>query len=122
MVLTALFTIHHALFSTVAQAQRFFNLTAEEVRIDTLLPAFHYAYPLDEHYTDSTYTVEILYPDFMPMSQADILRYQQLSGRPLGQLPEIIQSYSVSRKKGTLHIGFRWYIVTVTTRSWSASC
>ena len=84
----------------------FFNLTAEEVRIDTLLPAFHYAYPLDEHYTDSTYTVEILYPDFMPMSQADILRYQQLSGRPLGQLPEIIQSYSVSRKKGTLHIGF----------------
>lgn len=84
----------------------FFNLTAEEVRIDTLLPAFHYAYPLDEHYADSTYTVEILYPDFMPMSQADILRYQQLSGRPLGQLPEIVQSLSVSRKKGTLHIGF----------------
>ena len=42
----------------------------------------------------------------MPMSQADILRYQQLSGRPLGQLPEVVQSLSVSRKKGTLHIGF----------------
>ena len=71
-----------------------------------MLPAFHYAYPLDEHYADSTYSVEILYPDFIPMSQADILRYQQLSGRPLGQLPEVVQSLSVSRKQGTLHIGF----------------
>ena len=106
MVLTTLFTIRYSLFTSVAQAQRFFNLTADEVRIDTLLPAFHYAYPLDEHYADSTYSVEILYPDFIPMSQADILRYQQLSGRPLGQLPEVVQSLSVSRKQGTLHIGF----------------
>ena len=106
MVLTTLFTIRYSLFTSVAQAQRFFNLTADEVRIDTLLPAFHYSYPLDEHYADSTYSVEILYPDFIPMSQADILRYQQLSGRPLGQLPEVVQSLSVSRKQGTLHIGF----------------
>ena len=106
MVLTTLFTIHCSLFTSPARAQKFFNLTADEVRIDTLLPAFHYAYPLDEHYADSTYSVEILYPDFIPMSQADILRYQQLSGRPLGQLPEVVQSLSVSRKQGTLHIGF----------------
>lgn len=105
-MLTALFTIHCSLFTSPARAQKFFNLTADEVRIDTLLPAFHYAYPLDEHYADSTYSVEILYPDFIPMSQADILRYQQLSGRPLGQLPEVVQSLSVSRKQGTLHIGF----------------
>ena len=87
-------------------AQRFFNLTAEEVKLDTLLPAFHYAYPLGDNFADSTYTIEIAYPEFLPMSQADVLRYQQLSGRPLGQLPEIVQSLSVSRKQGTLHIGF----------------
>ena len=85
------------LVGLTANAQRFFNLTAEEVRIDTLLPAFHYAYPLGDNFADSTYTVEIAYPEFLPMSQADVLRYQQLSGRPLGQLPEIVQSLSVSR-------------------------
>ncbi len=106
IVLTVLFIFHYSLFISVAQAQRFFNLTAEEVRIDTLLPAFHYAHPLGEHYADSTYTIEILYPEFLPMSAADVLRYQQLSGRPLGEMPEIAQSLSISRKQGTLHIGF----------------
>ena len=106
IVLTVLFTVHYSLFTSPARAQQYFNLTAQEVRIDTLLPAFHYAHPLDEHYGDSTYTVEITYPEFIDMSDADIERYQQLSGRPLGALPEITQSLSVSRKQGTLHIGF----------------
>ena len=106
IVLTVLFTVHYTLFTSPARAQKFFNLTAEEVRIDTLLPAFHYAHPLGEHYADSTYSVKIVYPEFLPMSAADIKRYQQLSGRPLGEMPEIYQSVSVSRKQGTLHIGF----------------
>ena len=106
IVLTVLFTVHYTLFTSPARAQKFFNLTAEEVRIDTLLPAFHYAHPLGEHYADSTYSVKIVYPEFLPMSAGDIKRYQQLSGRPLGEMPEIYQSMSVSRKQGTLHIGF----------------
>lgn len=106
IVLTVLFTVHYTLFTSPARAQKFFNLTAEEVRIDTLLPAFHYAHPLGEHYADSTYSVKIVYPEFLPMSAADIKRYQQLSGRPLGEMPEIYQTMSVSRKQGTLHIGF----------------
>ena len=65
------------LVGLTANAQRFFNLTADEVRIDTLLPAFHYAHPLGEHYADSTYSVKIVYPEFLPMSAADIKRYQQ---------------------------------------------
>ena len=104
--LTVLFTVHYTLFTSPARAQKFFNLTADEVRIDTLLPAFHYAHPLGEHYADSTYSVKIVYPEFLPMSAADIKRYQQLSGRPLGEMPEVYQSVSVSRKQGTLHIGF----------------
>ena len=87
IVLTVLFTVHYTLFTSPARAQKFFNLTADEVRIDTLLPAFHYAHPLGEHYADSTYSVKIVYPEFLPMSAADIKRYQQLSGRPLGEMP-----------------------------------
>ena len=91
----------------------FFNLTADEVRIDTLLPVFNYAYPLDSHYADSTYEVSIEYPEFVPMSAEEIERYQAISREQLGMshedlpaLPVIHQSISVERKKGTLHIGF----------------
>ena len=94
------------LTSITMQAQRFFNLTADEVRVDTLLPVFNYAYPLDSHYADSTYTVAIEYPEFVPMSTGEIERYQHISGAPLQALPEIHQSISVDRKQGTLHIGF----------------
>ena len=92
--------------SLTAQAQRFFNLTADEVRIDTLLPVFNYAYPLGPNYSDSTYKVTIEYPEFVPMSREDIERYQNISGAPLSALPEIYQSVSIDRKQGTLHIGF----------------
>ena len=92
--------------SLTAQAQRFFNLTADEVRIDTLLPVFNYAYPLGPNYSDSTYKVSIEYPEFVPMSREDIERYQNISGAPLSALPEIYQSVSIDRKQGTLHIGF----------------
>ena len=94
------------LASLTIQAQRFFNLTADEVRVDTLLPVFNYAYPVGTHYTDSTYDVAIEYPEFVPMSAEEISRYQHISGAPLSAMPEIYQSVSVDRKQGTLHIGF----------------
>ena len=103
-VLMALFTCCLPLMT--ASAQRFFNLRADEVKIDSLLPVFNYAQDLGYGYADSTYRVTIAYPEFIPMSAADIERYQRISGRPLGELPEIVQEMSVSRKKGTLHVGF----------------
>ena len=87
-------------------AQRFFNLTAQEVRLDSLLPVFTYSQVVGERYADSTYTINIVYPEFIDMSKTDILRYQQLSGRPLGTLPTVEQSMSVSRKQGILHVSF----------------
>lgn len=98
--------ISHFLMLSFSQSQRFFNLTAEEVKIDSLLPVFNYAQELGYGYEDSTYTVTIEYPEFIPMSADDIERYQRISGRPLGELPEIAQQLSVARKKGTLHVGF----------------
>ena len=39
----------------MANAQRFFNLTAQEVEIDSLLPVFTYAYPVGAQYADSRF-------------------------------------------------------------------
>lgn len=45
-----------ALFLLLAmplEAQQFFNLTAEEVKIDSVLPRFVYSKPLSDDYQDS---------------------------------------------------------------------
>ena len=94
------------LTSLTARAQQFFNLTADEVRIDTVLPVFNHAFPLGPNYADSTYEVSIEYPEFIMMTQEEIERYRQISGAPLPPLPEVSQSVSIDRKQGTLHIGF----------------
>ncbi len=89
-----------------AGAQRFFNLTAQEVRIDSLLPVFTYAYPVGTHYADSTFTVSIEYPEYIPMSTADVERYKVLTDEPLKAMPDITTRMTVARKKGTLYVSF----------------
>lgn len=89
-----------------AEAQVFFNLTAEQVRIDSLLPVFTYQKNLGPRYADSCYTVSIAYPEFIDMQEADVVRYQQVSGKPLPSLPEVSQMVSVVRKQGVLDIAF----------------
>jgi hypothetical protein len=88
------------------QAQRFFNLTAQEVRIDSLLPQFTYSLPLGENYADSLYTVSISYPEFIDMSASDVAKYKAISNAELPALPVIRQQIAVSRKKGYLEISF----------------
>ena len=88
------------------KAQGFFNLTAQEVRIDSVLPTFTYQKSLGSHYADSTYTVSIEYPEFIEMSKADIQRYRQLTDEVLPELPEITQYIGVSRKQGMLDVSF----------------
>lgn len=87
-------------------AQRFFNLTAQEVRIDSLLPQFTYAYPVGPYYADSAYTVSIEYPEFIPMSEADVRQYARLTEKPLKAMPDVTQQMTVSRKQGTLYVSF----------------
>ncbi len=94
-----------SLFS-FTRAQECFNLTAQQVRIDSLLPVFTYQQPLGPHYADSLWHVSIDYPLFMDMSADDIRRYQQVSGEPLPALPEIKQSVSGVRKRGLLEVSF----------------
>ena len=68
------------------KAQGFFNLTAQEVRIDSVLPTFTYQKSLGSHYADSIYTVSIEYPEFIEMSNADIERYNYDAQRALQAL------------------------------------
>ena len=50
--------------SLTTQAQRFFNLTAEQVRIDSLLPVFTHHVALGQHYADSTYRLKSCHLSF----------------------------------------------------------
>lgn len=94
------------MISLSASAQRFFNLTAHEVRIDSVLPHFAAAFPLDENYADSIYEVSIKYPEFIDMSRDDVRRYQSLTAQPLPQMPTITQRIAVERKRGILEVSF----------------
>ena len=90
----------------LASAQEFFNLTAQEVRIDSVLPQFNYTRELGPCYADSVYKVSILYPEFIDMSAADVARCRAISVEPLPELPAIEQYIGVSRKQGTLFVRF----------------
>ena len=95
------------LFSaTGAEAQEFFNLTAEQVRIDSLLPVFAWQKMLGVGSRDSLYTVSIDYPEFIDMSDDDILRYRQVSGAPLPEMPEVTCYVATSRKQQLLNVSF----------------
>ena len=91
---------------TAGARTRFFNLTAKEVKIDSILPHFTYAIPLEEGYQDSTYTVEIVYPEFVDASASDINAYHRLSDKPLPALPELSQEISLDRRKASLVVDF----------------
>lgn len=83
-------------------AQGFYNLTAEEVKIDSLLPFVNYSWPLGGNYADSTYEVRIAYPEFLDMAEEDVNRYHAITTEQLPELPRIQQYVGVSRKSGTL--------------------
>ena len=94
------------LCSLSISAQEFFNLTADEVKIDSVLPSFVYERELGTAYADSVYTVSIVYPEFIDMSQADIARYKKITDYALPELPEVHQYIGVSRRRGTLYVSF----------------
>ena len=92
-----------ALFSfPFCSAQGFINLTADQVKVDSLLPVYTYSHFVGSHYTDSVYTATIEYPEFIPVNAAEAARCQQL-GDQLPELPDIVSQVSVSRRQGTVH-------------------
>lgn len=93
--------------ATTASAQEFFNLTANEVKIDSVLPYFTHQIELGVNYADSVYEVAIEYPEFIDMSPSDVERYEALSSDTLlPEMPTVYQYVAVERKRGTLCLSF----------------
>ena len=86
--------------------QKFFNLTADEVAIDSLLPLFSCTIPLGTNYSDTTYTVRIKYPEYIDMTAADIKRYEEISQTLPPERVSVQQEIVVERKKGILVVSF----------------
>ena len=89
-----------------AGAQAYVNLTAEQVRIDSLLPVFTWQKQLGAGYADSVYQVSIEYPGFVAMTKEEVRQYKAVSGQSLPELPEVSQSLAVARKQGVLEVSF----------------
>ncbi len=89
-----------------ARAQDFFNLTADEVRIDGNLPWFTHTFDLNEGFSDSTYCVEIEYPEFIEMTSADVARYHNVTSDSLPSMPTVYCNVGVARKHGQLDVSF----------------
>ncbi len=97
------------LFGTLtasSAAQRFFNLTAQEVEVDSVLPHFLYSIPLGDNYEDSVYTVTVKYPEYLDMTVTDIANYNKLSGAALPSQVAVEQYVTVSRDKAFLVVSF----------------
>lgn len=102
-----LFILSLLLCLNVGAAQRFFNLTNDEVRVDSVLPLFSYTIPLGDDYGDSVYTATIKYPEFVDMTTADISNYNILSdSAALPALPSVMTGVSLSRKQPALRMSF----------------
>lgn len=90
----------------VAAQRKFFNLTASDVKIDSVLPVVSYIMPLSANYADSLYTVTIDYPEFIDATSADIAAYNRLSGAPLPEMPVSVQTVALTRKQPSLSVTF----------------
>lgn len=91
---------------TESRSQGFFDLTAEQVKIDSILPCFTYTYDLGSDYADSTYTVSIDYPEFIPMTATDIQRYHNITTDTLPPMPVVNSGIGIVRKRGQLDVSF----------------
>lgn len=92
---------------TVSAQKKFYNLTAEEVRIDSLLPCVSHSIPLPANYKDSTYTVCLLYPEYLEMSPKEVAAYKRVAkNKPTPEFPFIDTAITWSRKKPYLTSSF----------------
>ncbi len=103
-LLTSIFVCSAA--SADGKVQKFFNLTADEVKIDSVLPFFSCSIPLGEAWQDSVYTVNVEYSEYIDMVSADIERYKKITSTPLPAQPKVASNVVVDRKRGRLEVSF----------------
>lgn len=94
-----------AILGFATSRAQYFNLTAEEVRIDGRLPIFNHSFDLGTDYDSSAASeVELVYPQFIDMSKADIARLQKIAHDSLPEQPVVNCHLSVERKVGKMDV------------------
>lgn len=89
-----------------AVAQRFYNLTADEVRVDSVLPRFSCSIPLQGMVSDSVYSVRILYPEYEEMTPYSRRKLRAITEEPLPETPVVETHVVMDRKKASLEVLF----------------
>lgn len=88
-------------------AQSFVDLTSSQMRIDTLLPKVSHFFALPQGYQDSTYSVQLLYPEYTPLTREQRKAYRRLTGTDTAPAtPTFEVSVFQERKQGTLGVDF----------------
>ena len=95
--------------TALAQRQQF-SLGADELKIDTVVPLFTYSQELGAGFADSTYEVNIVYPEFAPLKRREARRYRKLLGESLPETPQVDVYTGVSRRKGSLYASFMPFV------------
>ena len=85
-----------------ASAQKFYNLTAKEVRVDSVLPIFSHTESLPANYRDSVYSFSIAYAEYADMPRADIEAYQRIESNLPAAQPRLETSVVIDRKQPSL--------------------
>lgn len=85
-------------------AQRFYNLTVDDVEIRDRVPHPAYSFPLYGEFQDSVYHVRMAYPEYIPMSSRDVALYDSLAQSPLPTEIETETRVVKSRMEGSLEV------------------
>ena len=88
------------------KAQRFFNLTAAEVKTDSVVPHFCHTEPLPDNYRDSVYTVSIVYPEFIDMPATDVSNYRRHHSALPPAMPDLETNIVFNRRKPFISTSF----------------
>ena len=89
-----------------ASAQRFYNLTSADVRVDSVVPVFSHTESLPAAYRDSTYAFEIAYPEYVEMPRADVDNYRRITTALPPAAPEVATRVVMDRKRASLLTSF----------------
>lgn len=81
------------------QRARFCNLSAEELKIDSVMPRVAYHYDLVGDAVDSTFTVNLKYPEFYDMPAEDVAAYRRMTLELPPAMPVVETARAVSRKQ-----------------------
>ncbi len=92
------------------RTHNFVNLTQEELRIDSILPYYSTSIDLGKNYADSTYTINVEYPEFQSLTKEEILWLSELLSSSQITIednqPKISKNISIERKCAQLNVGF----------------